>query len=156
MALDPTARFANVMDSIKRYLVENLYETENIPVLFDTDLSTPKLQGHTVDKWITVNFGDKDRKAGWLILTLLCCTRKDEEGFKLAQLTDKALGYLSDNTTTGGFRMIPFYQSAAVGDWTLLAGGFAVIIEGESEQLRADDGTKFVIINCRLLWANKF
>lgn len=155
MSLDSTARSANIRDSIKKYFVTNLSTTEGLFLSFDTSLSTPNIQGTAVDKWVMIRFGDLDRKFGSHILNVYCCTRKDSEGFKLCQLTDKVMGYLTDATQTDGMARIPLYRSSATESWTLLDGGFVVIVEGESSQYESEDDTKFVIINIRLRWGAK-
>ena len=54
MALDPTAREANIWDSIKRYFLDNLsYE-----LTFDRALSSPAIRGTTVDRWVSFALDD--------------------------------------------------------------------------------------------------
>jgi len=62
MALDPTARRANVQDSMKKYFVDNFETTEGIALRFDRTIAAPTLQGHEVDKWLSIIFGAMDRK----------------------------------------------------------------------------------------------
>lgn len=157
MSLDPTAREANVRDSVKKYFVDNLARTENIPLTFDRGLSSPQIQGdaESVDKWVSVNFGylDPDSLSS-MLLTIYCCTRFDAEGFRLAQLRDKVMGYLTDSTQTDGMRRITFYRSYEVGAWDVI-GGLLVQLDPESEQFEADDGTKYKMLNARLRWGSK-
>jgi len=88
-------------------------------------------------------------------LAIYCCTRSDGEGFKLAQLRDKAYKYLTDNTQTNGMARFAFYRSRATGSWTQLDGGFIVQDVMESQQFEADDGTKFKILTVRLRFSSK-
>ena len=155
MALDPTAREANVRDSVKKYLVDSLHPAYHL--MFDRSLATPLIQGvpSTVDRWISVNFGAMNR--GHLsehILTIYCCSRKDNEGFKLAQLTDTVMGYLSDDTQTDGMRKITFYRSYPNNPWEII-GGIVIQEVIESQQFEADDETKFKILTVRLRWGSK-
>jgi hypothetical protein len=155
MALDPTAREANFRDSIKKYFIDNLYKTERIQLLFDKGLTVPKVQGVTdVDKWVTINFGPMERDFALATVDIICCTRKDSEGFKLAQLSDTVSGYLHDSTQTDGMRKITLYRSYANQAWENI-GGMLVQDVQESAQMEADDQTKFKILTCRIMWAVK-
>ena len=155
MALDPTARETNVRDSIKKFFVDNM--SPQYHIMFDKGLSKPSVQGtpSEVDRWISVNFGQMDR--GTLSehqLRVYCCTRKDNEGFRLAQLSDAVMGYLSDTTATHGMKQIPLYRSYQDQAWSLI-GGLLVQDVIESEQFVADDETKYKILNVRLRWSSK-
>jgi len=155
MALDPTAREANVRDSIKKYFVDSMHPTYHL--MFDKGLTTPNVQGtpSTIDRWISVNFGMMDRgDLSEHYLTIYCCTRKDNEGFKLAQLTDTVMGYLSDDTATHGMRTIALYRSYQDQAWSLI-GGLLVQEVLESQQFVADDETKYKVLTVRLRWSSK-
>jgi hypothetical protein len=157
MALDPTAREANVRDSVKKYFVDNLYRGESIELTFDTALDTPKIQNPNspIDKWVSINFGsfDFDNMSEY-DLRIFCCARNDPEGFKLAQLRDKVMGYLTDNTKNDGMARIPFYKSYADRAWELL-GGLLLFVETESGQMTAPDGTKYKMIPVTMRWGAK-
>jgi len=154
--LDSTAKESNIRDSIKRYFADNLYKTDGISLTFDRYLSTPNIQGHAVDRWVSINFGDMQMsELSTHVLNIYCCTRSDGEGFKLAQLRDKVYKYLVDSTTTDGMARIPFYRSRATGAWTLLSTGMVVQDVMESRQFEADDGTKYKILTCRLRFSSK-
>jgi len=156
MSLDATAREANIRDSIKKFFIDNLYSKEGIELTFDRGLATPKIPNRNlVEKWVSVNFGLMDRETlSTHSIMIYCCTRKDSEGFKLAQLVDTVMGYLSDTTETDGMKRIPFYRSKAQGDWDLL-GSLLVQDVIESNQMIADDETKFKILTVKLRWATK-
>jgi hypothetical protein len=154
MSLDPTAREANIRDSVKKFFVENIQTGEGVPVLFDKTLSYPDLTGKTVTKWVAVRFGDMEIKTmSDITLEVFVCTRQDNEGFKLAQLKDKVLGYLSGGVTDS-FGRIPFYQSHATNAWVLL-GAIVVIEVRESPEIPADDDTKYKLLTCRCKTASK-
>jgi hypothetical protein len=156
MTLDPTAREANCIDSIKKYLIDNLYTTEGICLSFDKVLSTPNIQGIAVDRWVGVQFGSIDMDSlSTLTIDLFLCTRKDPEYFRLAQLRDTVLGYLTDNTHTDSMARIPLYRSYASQAWELLSGGFVVqrVIEGQRCEL--EDLTKVKQLTCILRWGAK-
>ena len=154
--LDNSAKESNIRDSLKKYFVDNLYKTEGIQLTFDKYLTTPNVQGKAVDKWVSINFGDMFMsELSTHILEIYCCTRKDGEGFKLAQLRDKVYSYLTDNTQTDGMAGISMYRSRATGAWTLLSGGMLVQDVMESRQFEADDGTKFKILTTRIRFSSK-
>ena len=156
MALDPSARESNVRDSVKRFFVDNIERTERIPVTFDVELSTPKIQGVEVDRWISVIFGSLDTEfLSTQMLDVYCCSKKDSEGFKLAQLRDTVMGYLSDTTATDGMKRIPFYRSYPnLSDWTLL-GAMLVQEVLESSEQEGPDKTKYKLITCKLRFPSK-
>ena len=156
MSLDDTAKESNIRDSIKRYLIDSIYTAEGVQLTFDKYLSTPSIQGHQVDKWVSINFGDLHlSELSTHDLQLICCTRSDGEGFKLAQLRDKVYSLLTDNTQTDGMARFAFYRSRASGAWTQLDGGFIVQKVMESRQFEADDGTKYKILTVRLRFSSK-
>jgi len=158
MALDATARKANVMDSLKKYLVDSLKTASGIEITFDKRLSDPPIvQGHTVNRWVTIGIGPIVQEAlSSVFVEMFCCTRNDTEGFRLAQLRDTVVGYLTDTDMTDGMKRIQFYRSVPPGggDWTKI-GAFVVQDIAESKDQEAPDGTKFVIITCRLRFGSK-
>lgn len=155
MTLEDTAKESNLRDSIKKYFVDNLYKTDGIPLTFDRYLSTPNVQGKAVDRWVSINFGDMFlSEMSTHILEIYCCTRKDGEGFRLAQLRDKVYARLTDNTMTDSMAGIPFYRSRAMGAWTVI-GSILVQEVMESRQFEAEDGTKFKILTTRLRFSSK-
>ncbi len=154
MALDATAREANIRDSLKKYFVDSLDTAEGLDLSFDKSMARPKIQGQPVEveKWVIINFGSMERAVmSEHMIQVICCSRKDNEGFKLAQLSDKVMGYLTDRTKTDGLRRIAFYQSQT---WTKI-GGIMVTDIIESQQFEADDETKHKILSCTLKWAAK-
>ena len=155
MALDATAREANVRDSIKKYFIDNIYTTEGIAVMFDTSVSEPDLRKITMDRWLSVAFGSMGRETlSFIITDLYCCTRRDPEGFRLAQLCDTVMGYLTDIDSSDGMKKITFYQSRASGAWTDL-GGLVIQDIIESPENLAPDETKFKMLNVRWRFASK-
>ena len=156
MSLDATARLANVKDSLKKFFVDNLHTTEGLYLTFDKGLSTPNIQGTAINQWVSINFGTIDMGTlSSMLLNIYCCTRQDSEGFRLAQLRDKVMGYLSDTTQTDGMKRIPLYRSRASGAWTQIGGGFVVQDVIESGQIDAPDETKYRILTPQLRWAAK-
>lgn len=155
MTLADSAKESNIRDSIKKYFVDTLYKGDGVPLTFDRYISTPNVQGKAIDRWVSINFGDmflSDMSTH--IVEIYCCTRKDGEGFKLAQLRDKVYAHLTDNTMTDGMAGVPFYRSRATGAWTVI-GSMVVQDVMESRQFEAEDGTKFKILTTRLRFSSK-
>ena len=155
MALDPTARESNYRDSLKKFFVDNIYTTEGVELSFDKGITNPKAQGTEVQKWVSVDFGEliMDTLSTGFI-RVYCCTKKDNEGFKLAQLRDTVYTYLTDADQPDGTRRITHYRSRAVGSWTAI-GSIAVYINNESSQMTASDETKFKYFEVMLKFGSK-
>ena len=154
MALDATARESNFRDSVKKFFVDNISTTEGIALSFDISLATPFLGDKTLDRWVNVDFGPLERETmSRAYLEVRCATRRDNEGFKLAQLTDKVVGYLTE-TTGAEYAYIPFYRSHATEAWVKI-GGILVQDIIESQQFLAEDRTKYKLLNVVLRFASK-
>jgi hypothetical protein len=154
MTLDGTAREANFRDSVKKFFVDNISTTEGIALSFDITLATPFLGDKTLERWVNVDFGPMERSTmSTAYLEVRCATRRDNEGFKLAQLTDKVIGYLTA-TTGSEYAYIPFYRSHPTNPWVKI-GGILIHSLIESGQLLAEDRTKYKLINVELKFASK-
>lgn len=155
MGLDPTAREANFMDSVRKFFVDNIETGEGITVTFDTFFDIPKFTNRDRTRWLSVNIGPLDR--GFLTelsLDLFLLQREDPEGFRLAQFGDLIMGYLSDIDETDGMKRIPFYRSYADQPWTLI-GALLVIDVIEGDRDTAKDQTKYKQLTVLLKVASK-
>lgn len=151
MALDATAREANIWDSIKKYFIDNL----SYALTFDKALSAPALRGATVDRWVA--FALNDMVIGdmsTIMLDIYVCSRQDNEWHKLSQVRDTVYELLIDTDKTDTMRRIPFYQSHATDAWVLI-GSLMIDEITESARMEAEDETKFRIIHVRLRTASK-
>lgn len=107
------------------------------------------------NEWVSIRLEETYRDTlSEQLISIYCCTRQDPEGYRLAQLTDTVMGYLSDTTMTDGMARIPFYRSYADQAWVLL-GAMLVHDVYESAELEAEDETKFKILTVRLKFASK-
>ena len=156
MALHATARESNVIDSIKKFFIDNLETIDEYAVTFDKALSAPKLQGRAVDRWISVAIGPLDLNSiASISFDVFCCSRRDNEGFRLAQVRDTVVGRLTNDGSSGDGKIsIPFYQSHPTDPWTLL-GGLLVVHISESKRMDAPDETKYKILTVLLKFAAK-
>jgi len=156
MALDATARETNFRDSMRRYLFTSLKTTEGYNVFFRQGFTSVNIiESKSVDKWIIITFGPiRLDIMSESIIELRPCTRGDTSLFKLAQMVDKIVGYLTPSSGDGVTR-IPFYQSApASEDWTEI-GGIVVQDIDVSGDLVAEDNTNFRVITVRVRFASK-
>lgn len=146
MSLNASARESNFRDSLKKFFVDSIETAEGVPVTFDKALNAPNIQGKTVEKWASIVIGpigfDTLSDA---IIEIYCCTRRDNEGYKLSQLRDKVLGYLVDDSMQDGKKRIDFYQSSYSGSWTLL-GKILVWDILQSGDMIAEDETKYKVL----------
>ena len=155
MVLDATARESNMLDSLKKFFIDEVETAKNIHVTFDTYLDIPKIAGKKILRWISVSLGNMQRgELSDISVDIHCCTRDDEEGFRLAQLSDHVVEVLSDTTQTDGMKRIDFYQSSSTGAWTNI-GAFLVQDIIESARGNTPDETKFKTITARLRVASK-
>ncbi len=154
--LDPLARESNYKDSLKKFFIDNLSVNEGIPVTFDKMLNFPdvfqesfQMRDERVDKWISVISGGILEQTPFITAypSIFICSRRDPEGFKLAQVRDHVRGYLEVS------RKIAFYRSySAPIEWDFLTN-MTVYHRGESSQLTTKDGTKFKRMSVILKWA---
>ena len=158
MSLDPTAREANLRDSLKKYFIDNLFTTEGILLSFDKQVADPSINiTKSVNQWISIKMGTMNRnEMGRFDVDLYCATRQDTEGFRLAQLGDTVMGYLTDTTKTDTMRRIPFYRSRSGGfsNWTLI-GQLLVSEIIESGEEDGPDDSKFKILTPIIRWSAK-
>lgn len=155
MPLDDSARESNLRDSIKKFFVDNISTTEGVAVTFDKALNTPMVQGKEVDKWVSVTFGPVNLETmSDIIIEIYCCTRRDNEGYKLSQLRDKVMGYLVDYNMADGKARIDFYKSSYSDAWILLGKILVWDILPSGDMIAADE-TKFKVLTVVLKMAMK-
>lgn len=151
MTLDATARESNARDSFKKHMIDSIKTAEGIEITFDKGLNVPNIQGTAVNRWVAVQFGSMQAwKISTYTVNIFCCTRQDPEGYRLVQLRDKVVGYLTDSSL--GYKRIILYKSNE-SPW-LAMGAMGVYLDSESGQMEAQDETKFKIIPVRLKWGS--
>ena len=155
MTLDATSRESNVWDSIRKFFVDNLVRGgPNIPIGFDIGLASPKIAGNeVVEKWVNIESGTMySDTVSEYSFNVICCTRKDNAGFKLTQLRDTLMGYLKPSDGQG---IIPLYQSRQGGEWGASIAGMLIYVGQESERLTASNEIKFKVVPITLKWGAK-
>lgn len=154
MALDATASEANVVNSVKKFFTDTLVTIEKLQVSFDKSLEAPLLNGVAVTDWVSVQFGQFiGDKLALQIIQIFCCTRQDNEGYRLTQLRDKVVAYLRDETKTDASGRIDLYRTN-VSPWVKV-GGMLILTDPESGRIEGPDQTKFKVIPIRLRWGMK-
>jgi hypothetical protein len=153
--LSPLSRESNYKDSLKKFFVDML-STENVPVSFDKMVNFPdiyqeafRITDERVDRWVFVTAGNIYQRTPFIEAypSIFVCARRDNEGYKLAQLRDYILGKISIGMA------IPFYRSYPDPvEWELLTQ-MTVYHQGETAQLTTKEGTKFKEISLELKWA---
>lgn len=155
MVLDPTARETNVRDSLHKYFIDNLENTEGYKLYFDTLYTDPKNVGAGIEKWIVINVRPLETgNLSGITVNLHLFTRKDREGFKLSQMRDTVVGYFIDYDATDGMQRVPLYKSDPVNPWELLGGMVAEVLS-ESEHGKLEDNTKHKYITLGFRWGSK-
>lgn len=155
-SLNPLSRESNYKDSLKKFFVDSIYTAESVPVSFDKMLNFPdvfqeafRTSDERIDRWVSVISGSLVEDTPFITAypEIYICTRRDVEGFRLAQLRDTVRGYLDEAM------VIPLYRSyAAPTEWVFLTY-MAVYHLGETKQLTTKDGTKFKRMSLALKWA---
>lgn len=150
MALDESAKIANIKWSFKKYMIDNIFRVESIRVSFDMDLTPPEKQGVPYEEWVSVNYGTtiRDPKTGNIasqMINLICCSRKDPEAVDLDGMADTVISYLGSST---GRKKIDLYNK----DTKTKIGTIVIYIDAESGQQTAKDQTKYSIISITLKW----
>jgi hypothetical protein len=149
MTLPPTARLANIKDSVKKFAKDKLQEDGGIYVTFDVTLVPPRVDGQAVTRWISIRIGDRAMSsAGFQVVEFYCCTVRDSEGYLLAQLRDTVMGFL----TGGGsdiYGRIPLYRSYPSQPWEQI-GALVVQNVAESGELDGPDLTKYIVLTATL------
>lgn len=149
MELDITSKKTNFIYSLKKFILEEIYDNKSILPIFDEFLPPDE----SVSKWIFVDFGPLDAQIMSIYsFDLFCVTRKDYEGFDLHNLIDDVVGVFTDNTTTDGLKRIPFFDAA-----TQVQYGSMVVTECSEGKggMEAPDKSKFSILTITVRMASK-
>lgn len=152
MAIDSTAKKANVRLSLKKYFIDTFQTQHSKKLLFDDLFSLPQIP--SLSEWLIVQFGAMHRGGlSDFIVEVLCATRRDPDGDKLSDLSDLAFNLLSDNSQIDGKRRITLYETSVV-PWTEI-GALLVQDVIDSKEMNGEDGTKYQVLTCKIRWVSK-
>lgn len=149
MELDSTAKKRNFIFSIKKFIVEEIYDSNGILPIFDEFLPPEE----STNEWIFVDFGPLDLQVMSVFsFDIFCVTRRDYEGDRLSELIDIVSGVFYDNTTTDGLKRVPFYDAV-----THIQNGSMVITGCEEGKggMETPDKSKFSILTITARMASK-
>jgi hypothetical protein len=158
MSIYPTDKEVNFRQSIKKYFVDNVYTTYGVKLLFNSmgdDVADPNLINHTVDRWVSIVFGDYSNwnKMIRRYIEIYTCTRGDPEKYELAQLNDIIINLLNEHTITDGMKRIPFYNCVSEDSSTWVEIGKMLVQRYTmSKDYDLQDGTNLVRFNVLLRW----
>lgn len=146
-SIDVTSRYANLKDSVKKYITDNITQYQ---LTFDPNLS--HVSGSS-NAWVATAFKGFNMKLGLCMLEIYCCSRSDADGFNLDTMVDNVTDIFHDTSSTDGIAKFPLYRSSATQAWTVISN-VASSYQGES-RIELDDGTKVSVINILLRWGSK-
>lgn len=157
MGLNDTAKEVNIKSSLRRFFIEELYQTGSIPVVFGQGFAYPS--GLNSDVWVNVEFNEiywgHNSKT---FPDLFVCTNKGYDDHYLDEKTDVIRGMMSeadDEDSTDGWKRITLYKYAATQPWDVI--GHAQIIEvlTPTGVITVDgvEGYKFSKLVPEIVWA---
>ena len=150
MELDSTAKKSNFVYSLKKFILEEIYDQKGILPIFDEFLPPEE----STEQWIFVDFGTLDSSTVILSFSFMiyCVTRKDYEGDKLHDLVDTVIGAFTDTSTTDTLKRVPFYdKSTQVQNGSMIVTG----CDDGKAGLEAPDKSKFSILTFTVRMASK-
>lgn len=144
MAIDPTHSEQCFRNSIKKFFIDNLYTIDGIFIDFDKTYSIPKKNGDEVDRWIIFHFDGihYHNNVATGRIGAYMFSRRDDDGMDLSALRDTLYDYMLDDTMPDMKKRVTLYDLA----WAVI-GGMPVTVGDESEQMTADDDTKYKYMN---------
>jgi len=160
MGLNSLSRETNYKDSLRKFFVENLSDEHDIPVTFDKLLNFPDIfqegfryHDDRVNKWVSIVSGGLIERSPMIIAypAIYMCTRRDNEGYRLAQLRDKVRELLNESMTIPLYRnfYVPFQDQYM---WEFITH-MTIFHNGESDQLTTKEDTRFKRLSLRIQWA---
>jgi hypothetical protein len=153
MALDETAKLANVKRSLRKFFVDNLVTTESKTLVFDRWMATPNILNLSsdVNDWYSINFGNVVMsQMSFMEVSIFCCTQKDNSGVKLTELRDLLFGYLRDDSQNDGIRRVSFIDAS-----DNVLGGLMIVDIIESGDMEGAEGTKYYSLSCQIRFSSK-
>lgn len=157
MGLNETGKETNIKASLRRFFIEEFYQTANVPVLFGQGFAFPS--GLNSDVWANVEFN----QIYWghnskMFPDIFVCTNKGYDDHYISQMVDMLRGLMSDadnESSTDGWKRITLYKYADTQPWDVI--GYAQIIEvlAPTDVITVDgtEGYKFSKLVPEISWA---
>lgn len=151
MALDNTAKLTNVWQSFKKFLYNNLFTIEGIPIYYHAGIELHATGNDT--KWLQASLLPNNlEQFQYQEILIVCATKNDSDGENLYNLRDTLLKYLTDPESANGFRirMIPIYEISGSGTTRAdneIKGYMEIIRLRQGAESEASNQIKFIPIN---------
>ena len=153
--LSPETRVSDFENSVKKYFVDNLQTTENIPLFFDWMDDIPvDSNGVKLLSWIIISFGYVQLgTVAECSVNVHIFTRNDFESQNLNILMDKVNSYIINEDAVNGLHTIPYYNTISL-PW-VVNGGIIPFIRNIYGVESLKDNTKMRTILLTMRWGSK-
>ena len=153
--LSPETRVSDFENSVKKYFIDNLQTTENIPLFFDWMEDIPvDSNGVKLLSWIIISFGYVQLgTVAECSVNIHMFTRNDFESQNLNILMDKVNSYIINEDAVNGLHTIPYYNTISL-PW-VVNGGIIPFIRNIYGVESLKDNTKMRTILLTMRWGSK-
>lgn len=153
--LSPETRVSDFENSVKKYFIDNLQTTENIPLFFDWMDDIPvDSNGVKLLSWIIISFGYVQLgTVAECSVNVHIFTRNDFESQNLNILMDKVNSYIINEDAVNGLHTIPYYNTISL-PW-VVNGGIIPFIRNIYGVESLKDNTKMRTILLTMRWGSK-
>ena len=153
--LSPETRVSDFENSVKKYFIDNLQTTENIPLFFDWMEDIPvDSNGVKLLSWIIISFGYVQLgTVAECSVNVHIFTRNDFESQNLNVLMDKVNSYIINEDAVNGLHTIPYYNTISL-PW-VVNGGIIPFIRNIYGVESLKDNTKMRTILLTMRWGSK-
>lgn len=153
--LSPETRVSDFENSVKKYFIDNLQTTENIPLFFDWMEDIPvDSNGVKLLSWIIISFGYVQLgTVAECSVNVHIFTRNDFESQNLNILMDKVNSYIINEDAVNGLHTIPYYNTISL-PW-VVNGGIIPFIRNIYGVESLKDNTKMRTILLTMRWGSK-
>ena len=153
--LSPETRVSDFENSVKKYFIDNLQTTENIPLFFDWMEDIPvDSNGVKLLSWIIISFGYVQLgTVAECPVNVHIFTRNDFESQNLNILMDKVNSYIINEDAVNGLHTIPYYNTISL-PW-VVNGGIMPFIRNIYGVESLKDNTKMRTILLTMRWGSK-
>lgn len=149
--MDDLAKRVNIRGTLKKFFLDAFYITAKKSVYFDKGFLLPDSSS---TEWFSILFRDFSRTGlANLSLDIICATRFDPEGDRLSALADICFAAMTDETMPDAKRRITLYDVSQT-PW-LQIGTLLVQDVRDSEEMTAEDKTKYLVLSCQLKWVTQ-
>jgi len=145
--LSPLISKTNIKGSLKKYFIDNVGDTEGIPVTFDGTIDEPPREG--ANRWLIIDIGPLHISGlSSFMIKATVCTQEDNEGIVLASTYDAVMKYLlnDDKAVSQDKKRVPLYE---VPGWERIGTLMVDDVDDSGEQ-SISDLTKYQVLMINL------